>query len=93
MTEPDTTHLLLYKYVGDIGERRIPYREAHLAHINTTRDAGHLLIAGAFGDPIVGGALGFKGMTPTEIEAWSDDDPYWSAGLIVERVVQPWKLV
>jgi uncharacterized protein YciI len=93
MTEPEETQLLLYKYVEDMAERRIPHREAHLAHILTARDAGHLMIAGAFGDPVVGGALGFKGLTGAEVEAWSDADPYWRAGLVIERIVEPWKLV
>ena len=92
MTEPEDTHLLLYKYVEDMAERRIPYREAHLAHINAARDAGQLVIAGGLGDPVAGGALGFKGLTRADVEAWSDDDPYWKAGLVVERIVEPWKL-
>jgi len=51
------------------------------------------VIAGGLGDPVAGGALGFKGLTRAEVEAWSDDDPYWRAGLVVERIVEPWKLV
>ncbi|HEX3803955.1 MAG TPA: hypothetical protein VHV75_14035 [Solirubrobacteraceae bacterium] len=27
------------------------------------------------------------------LEAWADTDPYVIAGLVVERVVEPWKLV
>ena len=87
------THLMLYKYVEDIAERRTPFRPAHLEHIKTAKDAGQMLIAGAFGDPVAGGAFGFTGLTRAEVEAWSDADPYFVNGLVVERLIEPWNLV
>lgn len=35
MAEPDAHHLLLYDYVEGMLERRVPYREEHLARIAT----------------------------------------------------------
>jgi uncharacterized protein len=94
MTEPEMmTHLLLYRYVADVLERRRPYREAHLQRIEALRAADRLLIAGALGDPPTGAAFGFKGLTREEVEAWADTDPYVTNGLVVERSVEPWKLV
>ncbi len=93
MTEPEMTYLLLYKYVADMLERRGPYREAHLQRLQALRAADRLVIAGAFGDPPLGGAIGIRGLTKEEVEAWADTDPYTTAGLVVERVVEPWKLV
>jgi uncharacterized protein YciI len=93
MTEPELTHLLLYKYVADMLERRVPYREAHIQRIEALRAAGRLVVAGAFGDPPLGAAIGFKGLTKEEVEAWADTDPYVTGGLVIERGVEPWKLV
>jgi uncharacterized protein len=92
-TAPELTYLLLYTYVPDMLERRAPHREAHLQRIQALRAADRLVVAGAIGDPPVGAAIGFKGLTEEEVEAWADADPYVTAGLVVERVVQPWKLV
>jgi hypothetical protein len=93
MTEPELTFLLLYTYVADMAERRAPYREAHLQRLEALRAADRLIIAGAFGDPVRGAVIGFKGLTREEVAAWADTDPYVTAGLVVERSVEPWRLV
>jgi len=92
MSEPELTHVLLYKYVADMLERRTPYREQHLKRIEALRAGGRLVIAGAYGDPPAGAVIGFRGLTREEVEAWADTDPYVTAGLVVERSVEPWKL-
>lgn len=93
MTDQEFTYVLLYRYVADIQERRAPYREAHLQRIEALRAAGRLIVAGAFGDPPAGAVIGIRGLTREEVQAWADTDPYVAAGLVVERVVEPWKLV
>jgi uncharacterized protein len=93
MTDPEFTHVLLYKYVPDMLERRGPYREAHLQRVEALRAADRLIIAGAYGDPPSGAVIGFKGLTKAEVEAWADTDPYVTAGLVVERTVEPWNLI
>jgi uncharacterized protein YciI len=92
MTEPQYTHVLFYRYVADILERRTPHREAHLQRIEALRAADRLIVAGAFGDPPAGAVIGIRGLTKEEVEAWADTDPYVTAGLVVERSVEPWKL-
>lgn len=86
-------HLLLYVYVEDIAERRGPHREEHLRRIRAEKDAGRILMAGAIGDPINGGAMAWSGATPTEIEAFAQGDPYMAAGLIRSYRIEPWNLV
>ena len=93
MADAETHHLLLYEYVEDMAARRGPYREAHLKHINTHRDDGTIVIAGALGDPPTGGAIGFKGAGREDIESFVQADPYYDAGLIVSFRIEPWKLV
>ena len=93
MSEPETTHVLFYRYVADILERRAPHREAHLQRLEALRAADRLIVAGAFGDPPAGAVIGMRGLTREEVEAWADTDPYVTAGLVLERSVEPWKLV
>lgn len=85
--------MLIYKYVADILERRTPYREAHLNRIEALRAAGRLIVAGPYGDPPAGAIIGFKGLTREEVEAWADTDPYVTAGLVLKRSVEPWRVV
>lgn len=91
--ESGASFLLSYEYVEDIVERRAPHREAHLARINAEREAGHLLIAGAVGDPPHGAAFGFTGVSREFVEQWVAADPYVSAGLVTGHAIEPWKLV
>ena len=87
------TYLLLYTYVGDILDRRGPYREAHLERIRAEKDAGRVVMAGALGNPPSGGAIVFAGVTPADVERFAAADPYVRAGLVTERRIEPWTLV
>ncbi|MHB1571068.1 MAG: YciI family protein [Solirubrobacteraceae bacterium] len=86
-------HLLLYTYVEDVLERRAPYRDAHLARLAAEREAGRLLIAGAFGNPPSGAAIGFAGVTREHVEAFVAGDPYVTGGLVTSWRIEPWTLV
>ncbi len=86
-------HLLLYTYVEDIAQRRGPYRDEHLRRIQIEKDAERILMAGAIGDPINGGAMAWRGATVEEIEAFVEGDPYNGAGLITSYRIEPWNLV
>lgn len=89
----DQNHLLLYEYVDNMLERRLPHREAHLAHIRAALESGKLARAGALGDPPTGGAFHWTGAEPEEIEAFVAADPYQAAGLITRHRIEPWTLV
>ncbi len=93
MSESEPTHVLFYRYVADMLERRAPHRDAHLERIAALRADGRLIVAGAWGDPPAGAVLGIRGLTRSEVQAWSDADPYVTAGLVIERRVEPWHLV
>jgi uncharacterized protein YciI len=86
-------HLLLYEYADDILTRRAPHREAHLAALEREREAGHLLIAGAFGDPPNGAAFVFIGVDSDHVTAFAQADPYSRAGLVRSWRVEPYNAV
>lgn len=89
----ETLHLLIYEYVEDMAERRKPVRDRHLATIERWREDGHLVIAGAVGDPPHTGMLVFRGDSPKVAETFVVDDPYVEAGLVTRWSVQPWTIV
>ncbi len=85
--------LLLYTYVEDILERRAPHREEHLARIAAEREAGHLLVAGAIGDPPSGAAIGLRDVSRDYVERFVAGDPYVTAGLVTGWRIEPWAVV
>ncbi len=90
MADEDRIYMLFYEYPEDMLERRTSHRDAHLAHVQGQRDAGHIVLAGPLGDPPTGAALVFRGVGPDSIEAFVRDDPYAKAGLVTDWRVQFW---
>ncbi len=89
MSEP--LHLLVYEYVADMVERRVPHRDAHLALIREYQADDRLVIAGGLGDPVHRGLLAFR--AAADAEAFVAADPYGPAGLVVSWHVEPWEVV
>lgn len=85
--------ILFYDYVGDVLERRAPYREQHLAAIRAEREAGRVVMAGALGDPPHGAVIVFKGVERDAIEDFARSDPYMQAGLVAAWRVEAWNVV
>jgi uncharacterized protein YciI len=85
--------LLLYDYVEDVAERRPPHREAHLAALRREGDAGHVVLAGAVGDPPTGAAIVFSGVDAEHENAFAEADPYVRAGLVRAWRVEPYNVV
>lgn len=86
-------YLLSYEYVEGMLERRQPHREAHLAHVERWGSDGPLAMAGATGDPPTGALFVFETTDVTEVEAFTEADPYSEAELITTVWIEPWKLV
>ncbi len=84
---------LIYDMVENFVERRKPYREAHLQHIDDAHARGLIVMAGPLGDPPDGGLLIFRTDSPAAVEAWVRADPYLTNGIVVGWKVRPWNLV
>jgi uncharacterized protein YciI len=94
VTQGEGDHLLLYEYVENMAQRRVPHREAHLAHLRAAQEAGHVTLAGALGAPEpTGGAIVFRGVDRGTVEAFVESDPYVRAGLVASHRIEPWRLV
>jgi len=84
-------YILFYQYVGDIVERREPFRDAHLGEIRAGKDVGQILMAGPLGDPPHGAAIVF--VDAAKAQAFAERDPYVTGGLVTSWRVEPWALV
>lgn len=89
----ENMQVLHYEYVDDILERRKPHREEHLSTVRKWHGDGRLVLAGALGDPPRGALLVFRTSDPAEVEAFVDNDPYFSAGLITRWWIEPCAVV
>jgi uncharacterized protein len=85
--------LLFYDYVKDMVERRDPYRSEHRARITAQLDAGSILAAGAYGNPVHGGLFAFQNVTRAHVEEFVAGDPYVAAGLVEAHRIEPWAIV
>jgi uncharacterized protein YciI len=85
--------LLLYDYPDDVLERRAPHREEHLELVRQWKEDGRLLLAGAIGDPVSGGALAFRVDDEADIDKFMKADPYVREGVITGHRVEPWNIV
>jgi len=86
-------YLLFYTFVSDMAERRIPYRKAHLIHLEAAIARGELVLAGALAEPLDGAVLLFQGSSPAAAEAVAKTDPYVLGGLVTEWRVRSWSTV
>jgi uncharacterized protein YciI len=92
MTESQLTFLAMYTYVADMEQRRVPYRQDHLAWLRDLADRGTLLLAGATRDPVDTGVLILRATDVHEVRRLLLDDPYAAANLISGVVVRPFGL-
>jgi len=86
-------YLLFYDVVDKYVERRVPFRDAHLAHARTAVARGDLVLGGALAGPADGAVLLFRGSSPDAAEAFARADPYVLNGLVTRWRVREWTTV
>jgi uncharacterized protein len=84
-------YALFYDTPDDFVERRQPYRGSHLALIDQAYAAGRLVLAGALKPS--GALLVFYGDDARVAEAFAENDPYVTGGLVKSWRVQEWAVV
>jgi uncharacterized protein len=90
--ENQPTFLVIYTYVAEMEQRRVPYRQDHLAWLRELTDAGTLVLAGATREPVDTGVLVLRAAGVHEVRRLLLDDPYAAANLIAGVVVRPFGL-
>ena len=84
---------LIYDVVPDFLARRVEFRPAHLQRVREAHERGELPMAGALGDPPDGALLVFLAPSAATAEAFANEDPYVTHGLVVRWQVRPWTVV
>ena len=84
-------HYLLFYEVGDgYAERRLPFRQAHLAHARQAVERGELVLGGALASPLDMAVILFEGDSPAAAERFARTDPYVLNGLVSRWYVREW---
>ena len=86
-------YLLIYDAAPDYLERRVAYRNEHLALAWQAHARGELILGGALADPVDGAVLLFQGDSPAAAEAFAAADPYVKNGLVKQWRVRQWNTV
>jgi uncharacterized protein YciI len=89
VTANASTFLVVYSYVQDMEQRRVPHRQDHLAWLHGLAGQGTLVLAGATQDPPDTGVLVMRGTDVHEVRRLLLDDPYAAANLVNGVVVRP----
>lgn len=83
-------YLLFYEIVDNFAERRLPFREAHIAMAWEANRRGELILGGPLADPVDGAVLLFQGDSPAVAEEFARRDPYVTQGLVSRWHVRAW---
>src|SRR6478752_1072460 len=84
--------VLTYDVVEDFGNKRTPFRPAHLKEVRESNARGELVMAGALGEPTEA-MLIFRGRDKPVVEQFVTNDPYVKEGLVKSWKVRPWTVV
>jgi uncharacterized protein len=86
-------YALFYQVVDGFVERRMAFREAHLAHARHAANRGELVLGGALSEPSDTALIVFRGDSPDAARAFAENDPYVRNGLVQRWEVRPWNVV
>jgi uncharacterized protein len=86
-------YALFYHVVEGFVERRMAFREAHLAHARHAANRGELALGGALAEPADTALIVFRGDSPDAARAFAEADPYVRNGLVQRWEVRPWNVV
>lgn len=92
MVEIAPLYILFYDVVDDYITKRVPFRDAHLAHARRSHERGELVIAGALANPADGAVIVFRGSAAVA-EQFAKADPYVLNGLVKSWRVREWSTV
>ncbi|KAG7376523.1 hypothetical protein PHYPSEUDO_013218 [Phytophthora pseudosyringae] len=86
-------YILRYEYVGDILDRRGPFRAEHLERAVTAKKDGHVVMGGALVNPPDAGVFIFNVADKQLIEDFAKDDPYVLNDLVTSFSIREWTVV
>ena len=87
------TFVVISHFCDNVAERRVPHREAHLAHLREMHERGMLLMGGALLDPMDAGMLIVRAETKEDVEKELAGDSYAQNGIWTKITVREWNVV
>lgn len=93
-TATDKKHYILrYEYVGDILDRRGPFRAEHLERAVNLKNDGHIVMGGALVNPPDAGVFVFNVADKQIVEDFAKADPYVLNDLVTSYSIREWTVV
>ena len=86
-------YVLYYQTIENYIEKRVPFRELHLAYATASQDRGELLLGGAFSEPNEGSLMIFQTEDPSVVVDFAKNDPYVINGLVFDWNVRGWDVI
>jgi uncharacterized protein YciI len=86
-------YILRYEYVGDILDRRGPFRAEHLERAVSAKKDGHVVMGGALVNPPDAGVFVFNVADKEVIEEFAKADPYVLNDLVTSYSIREWTVV
>ena len=86
-------YALFYHVVDGFVERRLSFRELHLAHARNAAACGELRLAGALADPADTALILFRGESPDAAGTFAEKGLYLRNGLVQRWEVCPSNVV
>lgn len=84
------TFALSYQFGPDYLERRAPFKDAHMLHLNAAVDRGAVLLAGALMQEAPQSFVIMKADHQGEVEQYAKSDPYVTGGVVKSWSVGEW---
>ncbi|HSI77621.1 MAG TPA: YciI-like protein [Lunatimonas sp.] len=86
-------YILTYHTVADYVNRRVPFRNEHLALAKSYCDRGIMIMGGALANPVDKAVVIFKSNSTEDVEEFIRQDPYVQNGLVDSWEIREWNVV
>jgi uncharacterized protein YciI len=84
-----TKYVMWGSYCENVMEKRTPYREAHLAGLETQKAAGTLITLGPTQDSTMVFGI-YEADNQATVQALVEADPYWINGIWTDYNIKEW---
>lgn len=88
-----TAIAVTYEYDPERAEQVNQVRPAHREFLKGLLDDGYLIASGPYAGEPAGALLLLDAPSPDAALDALNGDPFWEAGLVIERIARPWSVV
>ncbi len=85
--------ILRYNYIDNMAEKRAPYRQSHILHIQSYSSKNKIKMAGAVGNAVEGLFIFNENVSKEEITSFLKNDPYFQNNLVAQYSISDYTVV